>query len=346
MKCKKLITLALAGVMTLSMAAVPGMAASETVIKGAFEPITIDVVVMPTGKAQLNPYSMPVKAMDTQATPAQIGTSTLNTAGQIATQPLAMYNKTDVDLSVGATVSAENVSSSLELVSRSIAASVTDKQALVYLEAKQDRTLTATDAGQAAGAGVIGDLNGANLVAAFNAWDATSYNKTDASQILVNAGEATTKKNIAIMDAGTGSAPNAGGFVLYRLGGECTAEPETAWAASDKFDIKVAFSFTPIKYEVLSGADGGTVALGSATISRNGNTTATYAVPSGVTLSSDAVYAWSMTGTDAANFTITGSGTNVTVTHAGTSGDTADVKLVITDGLVKYEPAVQTITVS
>ena len=39
---------------------------------GKYEEIVLDVVLMPTGKAVINPYGMPVKALDTQTVPQEI----------------------------------------------------------------------------------------------------------------------------------------------------------------------------------------------------------------------------------------------------------------------------------
>ena len=105
---KRVASAALAGALALSMAA-PAFA-SQSVITGNYKEIRLAVTVPTTGKAVINPYGMPVKALDTQSTPQEIAGKTLKTAGKIATQPLVMYNKTDVDLSVGATVSASGVS--------------------------------------------------------------------------------------------------------------------------------------------------------------------------------------------------------------------------------------------
>ena len=251
MKGKKLILMALAVVLTLSLA-VPAILAAgqETVINGGYEEIIVDVVLMPTRKAQLNPYSMPVKALDTQATPAQIDNLTLKTAGKIATQPLVMYNKTDVALSVGATVSAENVTG-IELLTSNVAPTSTDKQAQIYLEAMQDFSLNGNDYTVGADADVrnvagrIAGVDGRKVVAAFNAWRTTTYDRNSTNQIIVNPDEPTRRKNIAVMNAGTGFGPNAGSYVLYRLGGDCSEAPDTAWAPTDKFDVKIAFSFTP-----------------------------------------------------------------------------------------------------
>ena len=247
MKSKKLVLMALVIVLTLSLAIPAIMAANETVISGKYEEIVLDVVLMPTGKAVINPYGMPVKALDTQTVPQEIAGKTLKTAGKIATQPLVMYNKTDVDLSVGATVSASGVSG-LELSTSTVSPTSADKKAQVYLEAQQDTTLTGTDYTITADtAGFIGTVDGAKLVDAFNAWPASTYNQTSTNQVIVNPESPITKKGIATMTkADVDGKPQAGSYVLYRLGGNCSEEPEVAWKTTDKFDVKVAFSFTPV----------------------------------------------------------------------------------------------------
>ena len=247
MKSKKLVLMALVIVLTLSLAIPDIRAAIETVISGNYEEIVLDVVLMPTGKAVINPYGMPVKALDTQTVPQEIAGKTLKTAGKIATQPLVMYNKTDVDLSVGATVSASGVSG-LELSTSTVSPTSADKKAQVYLEAQQNTTLTGTDYTITADtAGFIGTVDGAKLVDAFNAWPASTYNQTSTNQVIVNPESPITKKGIATMTkADVDGKPQSGSYVLYRLGGNCSEEPEVAWKTTDKFDVKVAFSFTPV----------------------------------------------------------------------------------------------------
>ena len=232
MKSKKLVLMALVIVLTLSLAIPAIMAANETVISGKYEEIVLDVVLMPTGKAVINPYGMPVKALDTQTTPQEIAGKTLKTAGKIATQPL---------------VSSSGVSG-LELSTSTVSPTSADKKAQVYLEAQQDTTLTGTDYTITADtAGFIGTVDGAKLVDAFNAWPASTYNQTNTNQVIVNPEGPITKKNIATMTkADVDGKPQSGSYVLYRLGGNCSEEPEIAWKTTDKFDVKVAFSFTPI----------------------------------------------------------------------------------------------------
>lgn len=250
MKGKKLILMALAVVLTLSLAVPAIMAANNVTINGKYEEITVDVVLMQSGEATINPYGMPITVED--AGGSEIGL--VKTAGKISSYPLVMYNKTEVPLSVGATVSAENVNG-VELVTTNIAASSTDKQAQVYLETKQDWTLGNLDyklSTDTTTANFIGTVNARKLVAAFNAWEATTYDRTKTSQVIVNPDEPTRQKNMAVMNAGTGIAPNEGSYVLYRLGGNCVEAPDVAWNAgatggtgADGFDVKIAFTFTP-----------------------------------------------------------------------------------------------------
>lgn len=355
MKCKKVVSMAMAGVMTLAMA-VPSMAADplQTVITGKYEEITLDVVVMPTGSATINPYEMPVPVMDTNTSPAKIAGKTLNTAGKIASQPLAMYNKTNVALNVGATVTAANISEGLELVTKNIGTKATEKQVQVYLEAKQETTLASGDVGKSKAAGVIGDFDGGKLADIFNTWEASTYNAANTNQVLVNPEAAATKKGLAIMNAGKEEGgkmvPDTGSFVLYRLGGNCVESPETAWTGTDKFDVNVVFSFTPVKYTEVTGAAAGTISASPASIDVGGTASSTITVtaPSGTTFSANATYEWTVTpgatavsidsGTGTASIVVSGDGT-------GTPG-TATVSVVVTDGTTIYKPADVTLTVT
>lgn len=250
MKCKKIVALALTGVMTLALAAPAFAAGTSTKITGAFEDITISVSVKDTGKAVINPYSMPVKAL---ADDGKAKLAELTTAGKIATNPLVMYNKTAINLSVGATVSATvPTTSGVELISTPVMATSTEKRAQVYLEVKRDNSLTSANISTtAAPATDICGIGGQAVIDAFNDWAATTYDRTAKNQILVSADEETTKENLAIMSACTDNSgtmvQNAGSFILYRLAGSVAKKPDVAWAETDTFDVNVAFTFSPLE---------------------------------------------------------------------------------------------------
>ena len=349
MKSKKLIAMGLAVVMTAALA-VPALAAN-TVITGMYQEIQIDVDVSPVGTAVINPYGMPVKAMY-KATPEAepVAVDTLKTAGKIATQPLVAVNKCDVTLDVGATVSG-TVKGSLMLASKDVSTLKT-KSAVVYLECKQDTTLDNTNLSSTDADQPIEGVKGADLVAAFNDWDATSYDfGTDA----VNAGKilvgttAKTKANLCTMAAAEESAtpgdpmePQKGSFMLFRLGGDVVQAPTDAWTAKDGVVVNVAFTFTPAAPRE-GGAITGTAAVAASKL------VATVAAPAGVTFSANARYVWAVVednGTAIDTATDNGDGT-CDFTSSGTlAAGTVKVTCTVTDMGIQYVTPATELTVT
>lgn len=272
MKCKKLIALALTGVMTLALAA-PSFAAetkNATVISGMFEEIEIDVIVPSTGSAVINPFSMPVKIVtgkDADGKPTY--GAELETAGAISTQPLVAINKSGVALDVGATVTA-TVKGSLLLGKAAITDSTKTKTAVVYLEAinNEDLGLTGEDKVDydtlmpetaASGDTLVKGMSAAALVKMFNAWETTSYDFTagakNEGKILAGA-TAVTKAKICTLGKTTVTPPEGeeteptvtvadSAIMLYRLGGDAVKNPSTAWNSKDGVTVNVAFTFSP-----------------------------------------------------------------------------------------------------
>lgn len=122
MKAKKLISTILASAMALSMA-VPAFA-STTKISALYQAITIDVTVPTTGTAVVNPYGLPLDVTAKVNVLGDDGTATgdtRNLTGSISgqgittTTPLALVNKTTVDLDVNATVTG-TVKGNLKLI--------------------------------------------------------------------------------------------------------------------------------------------------------------------------------------------------------------------------------------
>lgn len=248
MKCKKLTALVLTGVMTLSLA-VPAFAIG-TKITGAYEEITIDVTLNDVSTAAINPFSMPVKALADDETELK----ELTTAGKIATQPLVMYNGTEIDLNVGATVTTTmGKNATMTLVSDPIEEDSTDKAAQVFLEFKRDTTLAAGDIHADSESTTINGVDGAKVIKAFNNWSATTYSEDNANQILLESDTAVSKENLAILSAGklNGSEvdPETGSFILYRLAGDAVKNPDEAWSKNDTFDVNIAFSFSPVEVQ-------------------------------------------------------------------------------------------------
>lgn len=308
MKCKKIAALALTGVMTLALAVPAFAAAPATKISGAFEEITISVTLPGTAKAVINPYSMPVKAI---ADDGSTALTELTTSGKIATNPMIMYNGTEINLNVGATVTATvPTTSGLELVSTAVRDTTTDKQAQVYLEVMRDNTLLNADLSSTDASAVSG-VDGAKAVAAFNNWPATTYDRTARNQVLVSADEPQTKENLAIMAAGVENSgavePQKGSFILYRLAGSVAKNPDEAWAATDTFEVNVAFTFSPV--EPLTG---GTISLTTSAIATN---ELAVAAPAGVDMTG-ATYKWEIVNPGSTGATCFSAATGKTATDA------------------------------
>lgn len=276
MKNKKLLSLVLAGVMALSLA-VPAFAAdpNSTVISGAYKDVVIDVVVPATGAAFINPYGLDLKVKE-DITNSSSNEVTIS-GQQIVSAPMALKNKTAMDLNVSATVTgtitpiaaAEGVTPVLMKFnakttkgagsnpeSPDYVAPATGKAAFVYLQAKQEPALTGADTA----------VDASTIAAKYAAWTASAY---DENKDVVVATKAATKDNIVVLRAAAMdnsdafASYKAGSIALFRLTGDCTSGPKAGWTEDDKFTVTVAFSFTPAeitKYAVTIGTiTGGTV---------------------------------------------------------------------------------------
>lgn len=297
MKSKKLIAMGLAVVMTLALC-VPALA-EDTVITGMYKEIQIDVDIPTVGTAVINPYGMPVKAMYKPATGDAEELGALTTAGKIATQPLIGVSTCEVALDVGATVTG-TPKGNLILANKDISTLKTNS-AVVYLECKQDTTLDKTNvatAGSEATEKPISGIIGADAVAAFNAWESSTYNfgtddaakAANADKILVSESGA-TKLALCTLAAAKDNAgtmePQAGSFLLARLGGDVVQSPLDAWTAADGVVVNVAFTFTPAAPK--AGADFTvTAADAAAPITLKAD------LPAGVTAVGTATYKWEL----------------------------------------------------
>ena len=255
MKLRRLATMALAGVMTLSLA-VPAFAAGgdggstttnmTTNITGGYAQSAIDVVVPTTGRVVINPYGMGVTVEKSTGAKATM-------AGQVMTAPMSVKNKTDMWLSVGAEVSATvPETSGVKLIANTVdgvgdnpeeagyVAPATGKSAFVQLEVVQaPATVLGTD----------GDTLEDLVIDAC----ANSDNWADAGKVTVPAKSSTQQAGLATlapatMNSTTGAfaSYSAGSIGLFRLSGDCVANPgKSAWADADTFTVTVAFSFVP-----------------------------------------------------------------------------------------------------
>lgn len=279
MKSKKLLSLGLSLVMSLSLA-VPAFAAANnsntTEISGTYKDVVIDVDVPATGAAFINPYGLDLKVPQAEGDTTEVTI----TGQQIVSAPMALKNKTAMDLSVSATVTGtitpitvpdgETAPTLMKFAtsttkgsggspdSPDYVAPATGKSAFVYFQAKQAADTSGTPA---------------NIAAEYAAWGASAFN---ADTDVIVAAKAVAKENIMTLRAadmsgsnGAFSAFKAGSIGMFRLTGDCTSGSKANWTEKDKFTVTVAFTFTPAnveKYAITIGnVTGGTVTADYAT---------------------------------------------------------------------------------
>lgn len=255
MKSKKLMSLALASALALSLAA-PAFAASNTAtdITATYAAPVISVDVPRTAAAFINPLGLDIEVDSTNGV-------TLS-GRQIISAPMALKNKGASDLQVGATVSVEvNDGSDLRFVSTSTGgASAATKSVFAYIQAIQEKTLVGTESAN-------GGVEAADIAEAYGNWEASAYDAT--KDIVVNSALPASKDNLVILRAAdvTGTTFNsykAGSVALVRLAGDCTStlttgdgwiETQTtgsgasAVTTGDGFKVNVAYTFKPATVE-------------------------------------------------------------------------------------------------
>ena len=326
MKFKKFASLALAGVMTASLA-VPAFA-SETEITGTYTAPDIAVEVTPSAAAFINPLGLDI----------EVATGVTVSGRQIISAPMTIKNQSAMDLQVDASMTATiNEGSDMRFVGTTTGGAGSTKTAFAYLQATQAKDLIGADA--AVDATAIGT--------AYAAWDATAYSAS--TDLLVNSAMATSKANLVVVRAAdmsgagnTFAAYKPGSVALVRLAGDCVASPtagswtetktEAGKTTGDGFTINVAYTFKPAsiaKYDVTVNASGGTTAVASVDLTKaaegdtvtiditiGDTTTATIVVKDaeGNTIPSSATTP--LTGDGTATFTMPAGAVTVTVTFA------------------------------
>jgi len=247
MKFKKLASLALAGVMTASLA-VPAFA-SETEITGTYTAPDIDVVVTPSAAAFINPLGLDI----------EVATGVTVSGRQIISAPMTIKNQSAMDLQVDASMTATiNEGSDMRFVGTTTGGAGSTKTAFAYLQATQAKDLIGADA----------TVDATAIGTAYAAWDATAYSAS--TDLLVNSAMATSKANLVVVRAAdmsgagnTFAAYKPGSVALVRLAGDCVASPTAgSWTETktegdkttgDGFTINVAYTFKPAavtKYNV------------------------------------------------------------------------------------------------
>lgn len=247
---------AMAGVLAMSLA-VPAFASGSTNVTVTYDPPTIAVDVMPNAVAFINPYGLDIKVpQDGHTTTGTPATTTIS-GQQIVSAPMALKNKTGMDLTTHVSVTATIPAAAQGEVAMKLAANTTKgvgsdpeaegyvapataKSAFVYLEAKQEPTLTGADSA----------VDAAAIAAKFAAWAPSTFDA--AKHPVLNATRAATMDNLVILRAadmtganGAFAAYKAGSVALVRLAGDCVAAPKDEWKATDTFTAAIAYTFAP-----------------------------------------------------------------------------------------------------
>lgn len=318
MNMKRFGSIAMAGALAMSLTA-PAFASGTTTITGKYQDIELAVMVPTTGTAQINPYGLPVELDSTNSISGE----------QVVTKPLAIANKSSVDLSVSATVTAE-AKGGLMLATTAPSASLRTKSAFIYLQMKHsdmaNSDLDDTDAG-------VSGFKAANINAEAAAWS-QAYSATK-DLVLNGAKEATKENMIVLAKADSTGEIQSKGVGLFRLAGQVVASPTEAWAEADGFSAAVAFTFRP---------DTTAAALDKTELTINKTTATTATLTASLTGANIVDVVWA---SDGAAATVAGSGTNNTtgtVTGVSNANNTVITATITADNGLTYTAECTVIT--
>jgi len=207
---KKLLSIALACATVLCLAA-PVFAAEtdltqNTAITGSTNVGTIKLTVPGTGNVTLNPYKLKVKV------------DSKDVQDQVISTTQGIKNESTVPLQLGVTVTS-TVGGKMVLATKTTAgdSKLTTKSAFLQFEVAKSSTEPKAD------------------------FDWTTA--TGKTAITLKKGAATFDKAATpiVLDASSGTAD----YLAFHLTGDAVGTPAEAWAADDKVDVAVAFTFLP-----------------------------------------------------------------------------------------------------
>lgn len=262
MKNKKIVSLALAGTLALSLVA-PAFAANDTpntstTITGAYQDIVIDVTVPETGTVVINPYGLPVEYTKSDDTVKKI------TGQQITTAPMAIMNNTDLDLDVSVTVTGTAQGSLKFSATTNVDSTTAANNAFVYLQAQP---LTIADGTTITSKNDDAETLSDAVIDGAVAWTVAEYNAD--TDVVVGTTKVAkdgfvTLKAAAVTPAADADTPaystyKTGSIALIRLAGDLSPVVKTPWKESsgsgdtavvgDGFTVKVAYTFAPATAE-------------------------------------------------------------------------------------------------
>lgn len=167
----------------------------------------ISVTVPATAEVFINPYRIPVTIESDETT------------AQIVSTPAAIENKSEVPISVTATVTAaikEDSNMRLSsLTTQDPEIPMVSKTAFVYFEMQASSSASQVD------------------------WD-SEYDMEN--HVVLRAGTSRVKRNIVTI----AQADKPKHFGAFRLTGDCVAVPRVPWTEADGIDVTIAFTFTAL----------------------------------------------------------------------------------------------------
>lgn len=274
---KRLASLAMTGALALSLSApafatdgtmVAPTAGKSTRITASYEEATVEVLVPATATAIINPLGIGYDVAKSDSTKQAF-------TGQICTVPMAIYNKSALDVKVGASASATINASTVPMRlatettkghgsegDTDYVAPATSKSAFVQLEVAPIPTSTSSVV-TAATSETDSTLKDAIIEESAKAatWTGVAANKkvtlsnrpSETVEDMVTLGKATMNSTTGAFDKFA-----ATGIALFRLTGDCVESPNGGWikaqAASgdtpavigDGFVADITFTFKPV----------------------------------------------------------------------------------------------------
>lgn len=319
MNLKRFASTTLAGVMALSLAVPAFAAGANTTITGTVAEITLNVTVPDTGDAVINPYGLPYKMGESNVVGQQI----------VTTAPLLIQNKSTAALKVTADVTGtQGTGVTLDGAN---ASTNYDTAATKNLQVK-------FQAFEAAGvdANTAGDKDA--LITKFIALkDSDASLEAVVTTAATPATDVNSKGDLVLREAKDGEL-QSGGAAFFRLSGKVAKK--AAWATSDTFSAKIAFTFEPSTYIKSAGTIAGTTTIAS---SGSEDLTLTPALPSGVTVAK-----WEWSSKDESKATVVPkagdtTGLKGTVSHVAAGSTDITVSGVGSDGITYSATATVTL---
>lgn len=244
MKTRKLVSLGLAAVMSLSLAAPSFAAGSQTVFESTYKAPDIKVTVPQKVSVALNPLGLDVAL--TPDEPDQI-----IKGQQIVTTPAVIVNNSTMDLNVGASIVTTIAGGDVKVkLSGTEPTGSSAKQAFVFFQMKATTLTDGTDK----------DI--INVEAAKWAYDYSESTKAKCVILKMDDTDPTKSKevtgeNLVTLKAANEGEPVEGSIALMRLSGKLVKSPkptkdadgnitaDNSWKADDTVTATVTFTFDP-----------------------------------------------------------------------------------------------------